>query len=55
MQYIRTKSSFAKHSGAANEVWYHGYQVSWTRQKGTGGPAMSRPTQPKDLGHEAHN
>jgi hypothetical protein len=38
-----------------DEVWYHGYQVSWTWQRGIGGPTMSRPTQPKDTGQDAHN
>jgi hypothetical protein len=41
--------------GAVNEVRYHGYHISWTRQRGTGGPTMSRPTRPKDTGQEAHN
>jgi hypothetical protein len=41
--------------GAPNEDWYHGYHVSWTRQRGTGAPTMSQPTQPKDKGQEAHN
>jgi hypothetical protein len=38
-----------------DEVWFHGYQVSWTQKKGIGGPTMSQPTRPKDPGQEAHN
>jgi hypothetical protein len=38
-----------------DEVWYHGYQVSWTRNRGIGEPTMNRPTRPKDSGQEAHN
>jgi hypothetical protein len=38
-----------------DKVWYHGYHVSWTQQKGKGGSAMSRPTRPKDTSQEAHN
>jgi hypothetical protein len=38
-----------------DEVWYHGYQDSWAQQRGIGRPTMSRPTQPKDTGQEAHN
>jgi hypothetical protein len=30
----------------SDEVWYHGYHISCTRQRGTGGFTMSRPTQP---------
>jgi hypothetical protein len=40
-------------AGEPDKVWYHGYHVSWTQQKGTGGPTMSQPTQPKDMGQEA--
>jgi hypothetical protein len=40
---------------SSDEVWYHGYYVSWTQQRGIGAPTMSRPTQPKDTGQEAHN
>jgi hypothetical protein len=46
--------SLAKHSGAADEVWSHGYSTVWTQREGTGGPTMSRPTRPEDLGQEAH-
>jgi hypothetical protein len=31
------KSSLDKHSGAADDIWYHGYHVSRTRRKGIGG------------------
>jgi hypothetical protein len=37
-----------------DKVWYHGYHTIWTRRKGTGRPAMSRPTRPEDPGQEAH-
>jgi hypothetical protein len=40
---------------SSDEVWYHGYYVSWTQQRGIGAPTMSQPTQPKDTGQEAHN
>jgi hypothetical protein len=30
--------------GHGDGVWYHGYQGSWTRQKGKGGPTMSQHT-----------
>jgi hypothetical protein len=36
-------------------VVYRHYHISWSRQKGTGGAAMSRPTRPKDTGQDAHN
>jgi hypothetical protein len=38
-----------------DDIWYHGYHVSWTRRKGTGGPTMSRRTQPKDLDQVVYN
>jgi hypothetical protein len=38
-----------------DEVWYHGYHISYTRPNGTGGPTMSRSTPPKGTGQEAHN
>jgi hypothetical protein len=41
--------------GVVDEVWYHGYHISWTRQRGIEGPTMSRPTWSKDTGQEAHN
>jgi hypothetical protein len=28
------QGSLAKHSGVVDEVWYHGYQVSWTQKRG---------------------
>jgi hypothetical protein len=31
------RGSLAKHSGAADEVWYHGYQADWTQREGLGG------------------
>jgi hypothetical protein len=42
-------------AGAADKVWYHGYEVSDTHQRETGGPSMSQPTRPKDTGQEALN
>jgi hypothetical protein len=36
-------------------LWYHGHHVSWTRQKGTGGPTKSQSTRFKDTSQEAHN
>jgi hypothetical protein len=27
---VKDRSSLAKHSGAADEVWYHGYHISRT-------------------------
>jgi hypothetical protein len=33
-----------------DEVWYHEYHVSWTQQRGTVGPIMSRTTRPKGMG-----
>jgi hypothetical protein len=27
-----------------DDIWYHGYLVSWIWRKGTGGPTKSRPT-----------
>jgi hypothetical protein len=49
-----TNKVFMEYLG--NEVWYHGYQVSWTRRKGIGGGAtMSQPTRPKDMNQEAHD
>jgi hypothetical protein len=47
------KMAYDSNTSPGDEVQYHGYHISWTRQKGIGGPAMSRPTQPKDIGHEA--
>jgi hypothetical protein len=51
---FQDQSSLAKHSGggAADVVWYHGYQVSWTRKRRIGGPDMCRP---RNHGQEAHN
>jgi hypothetical protein len=48
-----TKVSFFVWGG--DEVCYHGYQDSWTRQIEIGGATMSRLTQPKDTGQKAHN
>jgi hypothetical protein len=28
------QSSLVKHSGAADEVWYHGYLTDWTQKEG---------------------
>jgi hypothetical protein len=50
---FQEQSSLAKHSGAANEVWFHGYHDNWTRREGTRGPTMSQPTRPKDPSQEA--
>jgi hypothetical protein len=47
--------SLSCHLLGGDEVWYHGYHVSWTRLRGTGGPIKSRSTQPKGTGQEAHN
>jgi hypothetical protein len=52
-QWAHSASSTA--AMACDDVWYHGYHVSWTRQKGIGGPTMSRPTQPMDMVQEAHS
>jgi hypothetical protein len=40
---------------AVDGIWYHGHHLSWTQKKGTGGPAMSRTSLPKDMDHMAHN
>jgi hypothetical protein len=40
---FQDQSSLAKQSGAADEVWYHGYHTDWTWRERTGGPTMSRP------------
>jgi hypothetical protein len=34
---FQDQSPFAKHSGAADEVWYHGYHAKWTQREGIGG------------------
>jgi hypothetical protein len=39
----------------SDEIWYHGYYVSWTRRKGTRRSVMSRFTRPKNTGQVAHN
>jgi hypothetical protein len=52
---FQDQNMLAKLSGAADEVWYHGYQIYWTQKRGTGGPTMSQPTWPKNPGQEAHN
>jgi hypothetical protein len=48
------ESLLAKHSGAAEDIWYHGYHESWTWRKGTGAPTMSWSTRPKDPSLVAH-
>jgi hypothetical protein len=51
---FQDQRSLAKHSGAANEDWYHWYHAVWTQREGTGGHTMSWPTRPEDPGQEAH-
>jgi hypothetical protein len=54
MDLERSKNAlYSRH--LCDEVWYHGYHVSWTRQRGTGGPTISQSTRPKGTGQEALN
>jgi hypothetical protein len=34
---FQDRSSFVKHLGAADKVWYHGYHVKWTWREEIGG------------------
>jgi hypothetical protein len=42
-------------SSVLDDIWYHGYHISWTQQMEIGGFAMSSPTRPEDTSKEAHN
>jgi hypothetical protein len=53
VQYIGIKLA-CQALGTADDIWYHGCHISWTRRKGIGGSTMSRPTRPKYAGQVAH-
>jgi hypothetical protein len=53
VKYGKHLCCFVKDQG--DEIWYHGYHISWTQRKVTGGPSMSWSTRPKDAGQVAHN